>query len=88
MQYAQDIALRRVDILIEQYVVARSKTCDFVSTELACNAIRSVMSSPVNDEELDLMLARKAMKEGLSVRFDRTGRWSDVVPKAGQEDLK
>ncbi|AZO56392.1 MAG: hypothetical protein EOS78_04815 [Mesorhizobium sp.] len=84
MQYAQDIALRRVDMLIEQYVVARGKSYDFVSTELASKAIRSVMHSPVGDVELDLMLARKAVQQGLSVRFDRNGHWSDVSPSAGR----
>jgi hypothetical protein len=73
MQQADEVALRRVKILVEQYVLARSRKYDFVSTELACKAIRQVVRSPIEDVELDHMLARSAVKQGLSVRFDRIG---------------
>ncbi|TGQ89184.1 hypothetical protein EN851_23205 [Mesorhizobium sp. M8A.F.Ca.ET.208.01.1.1] len=88
MQYAQDIALKRVGILIEHYVVARSTSCDFVSTESACQAVRPFMRSPVDDAALDLVLARKASRQGLSVRFDRMGHWSNVLPVARKGGLE
>ncbi|MBZ9967265.1 hypothetical protein [Mesorhizobium sp. BR1-1-2] len=75
MQYAEDITLRRVKMLVEQYVLTRSRRYDFVSTELACRAIREVMRSPIKDAELDRMLARSAARQGLSVRFDRIAAW-------------
>lgn len=42
--YAGDITQRRLKILIEQYVEARKKNHDFVSTELACKAIRQIIT--------------------------------------------
>lgn len=83
MQYAEEIALRRVKMLVEQYVLATSRRYDFVSTELACKAIREVVRSPVEDTELDNMLARSAFKQGLSVRFDRIGHWHAALPDQG-----
>ena len=85
MQYAEEIALRRVKMLVEQYVLARSKKYDFVSTELASKAIRQVMRSPIDDVELDHMLARSAVEQGLSVRFDRIGHWPAASSEAVQE---
>ncbi|RWN49706.1 MAG: hypothetical protein EOS03_04485 [Mesorhizobium sp.] len=85
MQYAEEIALRRVKMLVEQYVVARSRRYDFVSTELACKAIRQVVRSPIEDAELDHLLARSAVKQGLSVRFDRIGDWQAASPGLSQE---
>ncbi|RUZ71270.1 hypothetical protein EN943_34235 [Mesorhizobium sp. M7A.F.Ca.US.006.01.1.1] len=85
MQYAEEIALRRVKMLVEQYVVARSRRYDFVSTELACKAIRQVVRSPIEDAELDHLLARSAVKQGLSVRFDRIGHWRAASPGLSQE---
>ncbi|RUX78739.1 MULTISPECIES: hypothetical protein [unclassified Mesorhizobium] len=81
MQFAEEIALRRVKMLVEQYVVARSRRYDFVSTELACKAIRQVVRSPIEDAELDHLLARSAVKQGLSVRFDRIGHWQTASPE-------
>ncbi|MBZ9811386.1 MULTISPECIES: hypothetical protein [unclassified Mesorhizobium] len=80
MQYAEDIALRRVKMLVEQYVLTRSRRYDFVSTEQACRAIREVMRSPIDDAELDRMLARSAARQGLSVRFDREAAWQVAPP--------
>ncbi|MBZ9702739.1 hypothetical protein LB530_17815 [Mesorhizobium sp. CO1-1-3] len=80
MQHADKIALRRVKMLVEQYVLTRSRRYDFVSTELACRAIREVMRSPIEDAELDRMLARSAARQGLSVRFDRMEAWQAASP--------
>ncbi|MER9405305.1 hypothetical protein NKI36_14780 [Mesorhizobium caraganae] len=79
MQYADEIALRRVKMMIEQYVIARSRGHDFVSTELACRAIRRVVRSPIEDLQLDHLLAENALKQGLSIRFDRIGVSADLV---------
>lgn len=73
MQHADEIVLRRVKMLVEQYVLARSKKHDFVSTELARKAIRQVIRSPLDKTELDAMLAKAALEQGLSIRFDRIG---------------
>ncbi|TJV40388.1 MAG: hypothetical protein E5Y02_22130 [Mesorhizobium sp.] len=81
MQYAEEIALRRVKMLVEQYVLARSKRYDFVSTELACKAIRQVVQSPIEDIALDHLLAEFAVKQGLSVRFDRIGHLPAASPE-------
>ncbi|TIN16059.1 MAG: hypothetical protein E5Y31_30685 [Mesorhizobium sp.] len=75
MELAEEIALRRVKMLVEQYVQARGRRYDFISTELACKAIRQVVRSSIEDTELDHLLARSAVKQGLSVRFDRIGHW-------------
>ncbi|MBZ9740824.1 MULTISPECIES: hypothetical protein [unclassified Mesorhizobium] len=85
MHYADEIALRRVKMLVEQYVLARSRRYDFVSTELACRAIRQVVRSPIEDTELDHLLARSAVKQGLSVRFDRIGHLSAALPELIEE---
>ncbi|KAA3452310.1 hypothetical protein C7I87_02720 [Mesorhizobium sp. SARCC-RB16n] len=85
MHYADEIALRRVKMLVEQYVLARSRRYDFVSTELACKAIRQVVRSPIEDTELDHLLARSAVKQGLSVRFDRIGHLEAASPEFSQE---
>ncbi|WP_214476685.1 hypothetical protein [Mesorhizobium sp. dw_380] len=85
MQYAEEIALRRVKVLVEQYVLARSRRYDFVSTELACRAIRQVVRTPIEDVELDHLLARSAAKQGLSVRFDRIGHWQAASSELSQE---
>ena len=84
MEYADEIALRRVKMMIEQYVLARRRAHDFVSTEQACRAIRRVVRSPIEDVELDHLLAESAIKQGLSIRFDRIGRWQEVSVGPGQ----
>ncbi|RUX96134.1 MULTISPECIES: hypothetical protein [unclassified Mesorhizobium] len=68
---AGDIAERRLKMLVEQYVEARKKNHDFVSTELASKAIRQLISPPIGAEGLDNMIAKCAIQHGLSVRFDR-----------------
>ncbi|ESY98809.1 hypothetical protein [Mesorhizobium sp. LNHC209A00] len=85
MRYADEIALRRVKMLVEQYVSARSRRYDFVSTELACKAIRQVVRSPIDDSELDNLLAKSAVKQGLSIRFDRIGSLQAASPELIQE---
>ncbi|MER9192955.1 hypothetical protein NKI13_06665 [Mesorhizobium australicum] len=85
MRYADEIALRRVKMLVEQYVSARSRRYDFVSTELACKPIRQVVRSPIDDSELDHLLAKSAVKQGLSIRFDRIGSLQAASPELIQE---
>ncbi|MBZ9798332.1 hypothetical protein [Mesorhizobium sp. ES1-4] len=85
MQHADDIALRRVKMLVEQYVLARSRRYDFVSTELACKAIRQVVRSPIEDAQLDHLLARSAVQRGHSVRFDRIGPLETASPNFSEE---
>ena len=55
----------------EQYVEARKKNHDFVSTEFASKAIRQIISPPIGAEALDNMIAQHAVRHGLTVRFDR-----------------
>jgi hypothetical protein len=71
MQNADNIALKRVRTLVEQYVLTRSRRYDFVSTELAYKAIREVMRTPIDEVELDRLVVESAQEKGLSVRFDR-----------------
>jgi hypothetical protein len=68
---AGDIAERRLKMLVEQYVEARKKNRDFVSTEFASKAIRQIISPPIRAEALDNMIAKYAIRHGLTVRFDR-----------------
>ena len=70
LQQPEDIAARRLGILIEQYVEARKKRYDYVSTEQAYLAIRQILK-PISDRELDDMVASLAVKNGLAVVFDR-----------------
>jgi hypothetical protein len=69
--YADEIAKRRVTFLVEQYVEARKRRHDFVSTGLASRAIRQFVSAPIRDAALDDMIAKCAVEHGLGVRFDR-----------------
>ena len=71
MQQPEDIAARRLGILIEQYVEARKKRYDYVSTEQAYLAIRQILKPAISDRELDDMVASLAVKNGLAVVFDR-----------------
>ena len=68
---AGDISERRLKILVEQYVEARKKNHDFVSTELASRAIRQFISPPIGEDALDNLIAKCAVEHGLNVRFDR-----------------
>lgn len=81
MQRPEDIAARRLGILIEQYVEARKKRYDYVSTEQAYRAIRQILEPAISDRELDDMVASLAIKNGLAVVFDRrnTGA-NDTAP--------
>jgi hypothetical protein len=71
LQPPEDIAARRLAIIIEQYVEARKKRYDYVSTEHAYHAIRQVLKPAISDRELDDMVASLAVKNGLAVVFDR-----------------
>ncbi|RWC58664.1 hypothetical protein [Mesorhizobium sp.] len=71
MQQPEDITARRLGIIIEQYVEARKKRYDYVSTEQAYQAIRQVLKPAIPDRELDDMVASLAIKNGLAVVFDR-----------------
>ena len=83
MQQPDDIAARRLGILIEQYVEARKKRYGYVSTEQAYRAIRQVLKPVIPDRELDDMVASLAVKNVLAVVFDRQTKASadDVDPR-------
>ncbi|MBZ9775714.1 hypothetical protein [Mesorhizobium sp. CO1-1-8] len=83
LQQPDDIAARRLGILIEQYMEARKKRHDYVSTEQAYQAIRHVLKPAIPDRELDNMVASLAVKNGLAVVFDRQTKASaDDIPLA------
>jgi len=85
LQRPEDIAARRLAIVIEQYVEARKKRHDHVSTEQAYRAIRQVLKPEISDRELDDMVASLAVKNGLAVIFDRRTQASsadDFPPRA------
>jgi len=72
----KDIAARRLSMIIEQYVEARKRRFDFVSTDQAARVIRRTLkptlSDPaLSDRTLDDMVAALAVKNGLAVFFDR-----------------
>ena len=72
----KDIAARRLSMIIEQYVEARKRRFDFVSTDQAARVIRRTLkptlSDPaLSDRTLDDMVAAFAVKNGLAVFFDR-----------------
>ncbi|ESY72738.1 hypothetical protein NKJ90_30075 [Mesorhizobium sp. M0051] len=80
-QQPDSVAARRLGILIEQYVEARKKRYDYVSTEHAYRAIRQVLKPAIPDRELDDMVASHAVKKGLAVVFDRQTKASaDDIP--------
>jgi len=61
-------------MIIEQYVEARKRRYDFVSTDQAARVIRRILkpADPVlPDRKLDDMVAALAVKNGLAVVFDR-----------------
>ncbi|MBZ9967984.1 hypothetical protein [Mesorhizobium sp. BR1-1-2] len=82
MQQPKDIAARRLDMIIEQYVEARKKQrFGYVSTDQAARVIHRILkptpSDPsFSDHELDDMVAALAVKNGLAVVFDRGVRGS------------
>ncbi|WP_292696304.1 hypothetical protein [Mesorhizobium sp.] len=69
MQQPDGIAARRLSILIEQYVEARKKRYDYVSTEQAYRAIRQVLKPAIPDRELDDMVALACREERPGGRF-------------------
>ncbi|MER9236023.1 hypothetical protein NKI56_28885 [Mesorhizobium sp. M0622] len=68
-----EIAVRRLKILIEQYMETRKRRPDVVSTAAAEIAIRAVMPNcPVSGKAPDDMIAACAFEHGLGVLlFDR-----------------
>lgn len=77
VQEPRDIAARRLSMIIEQYVEARKRRYDFVSTDQAAKVIRRILkpADPVlSDRKLDDMVAALAVKNGLAVVFDRGAR--------------
>jgi len=67
---ADEVAARRVSILVEQYIEVRHRKHDFVSTKLAIAAIRQVARFPIADEPLCRMIAERAIQNGIDIRFD------------------
>ncbi|TSE04351.1 hypothetical protein C1D09_024285 [Mesorhizobium intechi] len=70
----RDIAARRLSMVIEQYVEARKRRYDFVSTDQAARVIRKILKPadpPLSDRKLDDMVAAVAVKNGLAIIFDR-----------------
>jgi len=64
-------------MIIEQYVEARKRRYDFVSTEQAARVIRGILKPAdpaLSDRKLDDMVAALAVKNGLAVVFDRGAR--------------
>lgn len=70
-QRLEDIAARRLAMVVEQYVEARRSGRDHISTEQASRAIRQVLKSAPDRRELDDLVASCAIKNGLAVIFDR-----------------
>ncbi|ARP68217.1 hypothetical protein A9K65_032955 (plasmid) [Mesorhizobium sp. WSM1497] len=70
---ADDIAARRLKMLVEQYVENRKRRHDFISTSTAETAIREVLPNcPISGKALDDLIAASAIAHGLGVRFDRS----------------
>ncbi|TPO01175.1 hypothetical protein [Mesorhizobium sp. B1-1-5] len=81
MQQSKDIAARRLDMIIEQYVEARKQRFGYVSTDQAARVIHRILKPTpsdrsFSDHELDDMVAALAVKNGLAVVFDRGIRGS------------
>ena len=77
VQEPRGIAARRLSMIIEQYVEARKRRYDFVSTEQAARVIRGILKPAdpaLSDRKLDDMVAALAVKNGLAVVFDRGAR--------------
>jgi len=74
VQEPRDVAARRLSMIIEQYVEARKRRYDFVSTDQAARVIRRILKPAdpaLSDRKLDDMVAALAVKNGLAVVFDR-----------------
>jgi len=74
VQEPKDVAARRLSMIIEQYVEARKRRYDFVSTDQAARVIRKILKPAdpaLSDRKLDDMVAALAVKNGLAVVFDR-----------------
>jgi hypothetical protein len=70
--FVDEIAARRLKVLIDQYIAARKKRHHVVSTATAEIAIRAVMPNcPVSGRALDDMISACAFEHGLGVLFDR-----------------
>ncbi|WP_246683152.1 hypothetical protein [Mesorhizobium sp. B2-1-3A] len=72
--FTDDVAVRRLKTLVEQYVETRKKRHDVVSTAKAGAAIREVMPScPLSGKAFDDLIAACAIEHGLGVLFDNPG---------------
>lgn len=69
-QRMEDIAARRLAMVVEQYVEARRSGRDHISTEQASRAIRQILKSAPDRRELDDLVASCAIRNGLAVVFD------------------
>lgn len=82
MVKSEDIAFRRLSMIVEQYVEARKQQrYGFVSTDQAAKVIRRVLKpslsdAALSDRKLDDMVASLAVENGLAVIFDRGARGS------------
>ena len=86
VQEPRDIAARRLGMIIEQYVEARKRRYDFVSTDQAARVIRRMLKPAdpaLSDRKLDDMVAALAVKNGLAVVFDRGFRAPADIAEAG-----
>ncbi|MCF6126985.1 MULTISPECIES: hypothetical protein [Mesorhizobium] len=72
--FTDDVAVRRLKILVQQYVETRKKRHDVISTAKAGTAIREVMPScPLSGKAFDDLIAACAIEHGLAVLFDNPG---------------
>lgn len=86
VQEPRDIAARRLGMIIEQYVEARKRRYDFVSTDQAARVVRRMLKPTdpaLSDRKLDDMVAALAVKNGLAVVFDRGVRTPADIAEAG-----
>jgi hypothetical protein len=78
-----EITTRRLDILLENYVEARSRRHDYVSVITAERAIKQVLPDlDVTNRDFDDMIAHRAIKRGLAVHFDRDNRLEKLLSKS------
>lgn len=67
-----EVAIKRVQKLVEQYLQTRSRRHDLISTRAAHLALSQVTSlQGISDKEMDELIAEGAIARGLSVCFDR-----------------
>ncbi|MGX7877401.1 hypothetical protein ACVDG5_036535 [Mesorhizobium sp. ORM6] len=72
--FTDDVAMRRLKNLVEQYVETRKRRHDVVSTAKAGAAIREVMPNcPLSGKAFDDLIAACAIEHGLEVLFDNQG---------------